>query len=56
MQEPGVKLTEADRAAQDALMHRGRESVRVLKRARALQLLGSGWMGVAAAEAAGLAL
>ncbi|WP_442872362.1 helix-turn-helix domain-containing protein [Corallococcus sp. NCRR] len=54
MQEPGVKLKQAEKEALDALMRRGRHSVRVLKRARALQLLGEGWTGVAAAEAAGL--
>ncbi|RKI51228.1 helix-turn-helix domain-containing protein, partial [Corallococcus sp. AB049A] len=54
MQELGVKLKQAEKEALDALMRRGRQSVRVLKRARALQLLGEGWTGVAAAEAAGL--
>ncbi|NOK09785.1 IS630 family transposase [Corallococcus exercitus] len=54
MQEPGLKLKQAEKEALDVLMRRGRQSVRVLKRARALQLLGEGWTGVAAAEAAGL--
>ncbi|WP_426745612.1 helix-turn-helix domain-containing protein [Myxococcus faecalis] len=54
MQKPGMKLKQAGKEALDALMRRGRHSVRVLKRARALQLLGDGWTGVAAAGAAGI--
>jgi|GEM_PF-5118327 len=50
----GLKLKQADRAALEALTHRGRESVRVLKRGRALQLLAEGWTVVGAAEAVGV--
>ncbi|RKH73702.1 hypothetical protein [Corallococcus aberystwythensis] len=48
-----VKLKQADSAALEALTHRGRESVRVLRRARVLQLLAAGWTVVGVAEAAG---
>jgi transposase len=47
-------LKQADRAAQEALTHRGRESVRVLRRARVLQLLSEGWTLASAAEAVGV--
>ncbi|TQF14698.1 helix-turn-helix domain-containing protein [Myxococcus llanfairpwllgwyngyllgogerychwyrndrobwllllantysiliogogogochensis] len=50
----GLKLKQADRAALEALTHRGRESVRVLKRGRVLQLLAEGWTVVRAAEAVGV--
>ncbi|WP_140798273.1 helix-turn-helix domain-containing protein [Myxococcus xanthus] len=50
----GLKLKQADRAALEALTHRGRESVRVLSRARVLQLLSEGWTVVGAAEAVGV--
>ncbi|WP_420821717.1 helix-turn-helix domain-containing protein [Pyxidicoccus trucidator] len=50
----GLKLKQADRAALQALTHRGRESVRVLRRARMLQLLSEGWTVVGAAEAVGV--
>ncbi|WP_141594501.1 helix-turn-helix domain-containing protein [Myxococcus sp. AB056] len=49
-----LKLKQADRAALEALTHRGRESVRVLRRARALQLLSEGWTVVGVAEAVGV--
>ncbi|WP_407667265.1 helix-turn-helix domain-containing protein [Myxococcus qinghaiensis] len=50
----GLKLKQADRTALEALTHRGRESARVLKRGRALQLLAEGWTVVMAAEAVGV--
>jgi transposase len=49
-----VKLKQADRTALEALTHRGPESVRVLRRARVLQLLSEGWTVVGAAEAVGV--
>ena len=50
----GLKLKQADRAALEALTRRGRESVRVLRRARVLQLVSEGWTVVGAAEAVGV--
>ncbi|WP_434299946.1 helix-turn-helix domain-containing protein [Corallococcus exiguus] len=49
-----MKLKQADSAALKALTHRGRESVRVLRRARVLQLLAEGWTVVGVAEAVGV--
>src|SRR4051794_12497374 len=49
-----VALSRGDRAKLQALLSRGRESVRVFKRARALELLGQGRSAPAAAVAAGL--
>ncbi|NRD51220.1 helix-turn-helix domain-containing protein [Corallococcus exiguus] len=49
-----MKLKQADKAALEALTHRGRESVRMLRRARVLQLLSEGWTVVGAAEAVGV--
>ena len=48
-----VKLTPGDKKKLKDLMSRGRESVRVIKRARVLQVLGSGKSAEKAAEAAG---
>ena len=50
----GLKLKQTDRGALEALTRRGRESVRVLKRARVLQLLSEGWTVVGTAEAVGV--
>jgi transposase len=50
----GLKLRQADSAALEALTHRGRESVRVLRRAWVLQLLAAGWTVVGVAEVAGV--
>lgn len=50
----GLKLKQADKAALEALTRRGRESVRVLRRARVLQLVSEGWTVVGAAEAVGV--
>lgn len=48
MQEPGLKLKQAEKEALDALMRWGRHSVRVLKRARTLPpCVREGWTGVA---------
>ncbi|NNB94173.1 helix-turn-helix domain-containing protein [Corallococcus exiguus] len=49
-----MKLKQADSAALKALTHRGRESVRVWRRARVLQLLAEGWTVVGVAEAVGV--
>ncbi|XXF78978.1 helix-turn-helix domain-containing protein [Myxococcaceae bacterium GXIMD 01537] len=50
-----LELKQADEEALARLTRRGRESVRVLKRARVLQLLHEGWTMVGAAKAAGVA-
>ncbi|WP_140867357.1 helix-turn-helix domain-containing protein [Myxococcus xanthus] len=50
----GLKLKQTDRGVLEALTRRGRESVRVLKRARVLQLLSEGWTVVGTAEAVGV--
>ncbi|WP_342379379.1 hypothetical protein NVS55_08000 [Myxococcus stipitatus] len=42
MQQSELKMRQADKVSLDVLMRRGRQSVRVLMRARALQLLGNG--------------
>ena len=49
-----VKLKPGDKKKLKALMSRGRESVRVVKRARVLQVLGAGKSSEKAAEAAGV--
>jgi transposase len=51
-----LKLKAADRKALKNLMSRGRESVRVIKRARVLQLLGEGKSAEKAAAAAGVGI
>ncbi|MBI2070044.1 MAG: helix-turn-helix domain-containing protein [Elusimicrobia bacterium] len=51
-----LKLLPKDRKRLKELMSKGRESVRVVKRARILQLLDAGKSGQAAAEAAGAAI
>jgi putative transposase len=49
-----VALSRRDAAMLQGLLSRGREGVRVIKRARALQLLGQGRSSPEAADAAGL--
>lgn len=49
-----IKLKAVERKGMQGLMERGRESVRVLKRAQALRLLDRGWSPEEAAEAVGM--
>jgi len=49
-----VKVKRQERKRIEELMKRGRESVRLLKRAQALRLLDKGWTPEAAAESVGM--